>query len=211
MNWQRAGERLCALGTVTILALAIGATTGRKLFAQSKSAEPAGHARMQQIADRQAIEQLLMGDYPRALDSANWKALQRALRQGRHTHHARRSHQADWPCRDRGIFHQDARIRRPGCSVNSFALPGSRGNAEDNACGDEPLGTHRRRHGNRSSLLGNHCDHWGLQVGGRRRRTLRGHLETRRVANGNLPLAKIFDDLPPRTSPAAGTALQPKP
>jgi 3-phenylpropionate/cinnamic acid dioxygenase small subunit len=31
-------------------------------------------ARMKAIEDRQAIEQLLMGDYPRALDSANWVA-----------------------------------------------------------------------------------------------------------------------------------------
>ena len=31
-------------------------------------------ARMKAIEDRQAIEQLLMGDYPRALDSANWAA-----------------------------------------------------------------------------------------------------------------------------------------
>jgi 3-phenylpropionate/cinnamic acid dioxygenase small subunit len=30
--------------------------------------------RMKTIEDRQAIEQLLMGDYPRALDSANWAA-----------------------------------------------------------------------------------------------------------------------------------------
>ena len=30
-------------------------------------------ARIQRIEDRQAIEQLMVGDYPRALDSANWK------------------------------------------------------------------------------------------------------------------------------------------
>jgi 3-phenylpropionate/cinnamic acid dioxygenase small subunit len=31
-------------------------------------------ARLQKIEDRQAIEQLLMGDYPRALDGAEWAA-----------------------------------------------------------------------------------------------------------------------------------------
>lgn len=31
-------------------------------------------ARIQRIEDRQAIEQLIVGDYPRALDSSNWKA-----------------------------------------------------------------------------------------------------------------------------------------
>jgi 3-phenylpropionate/cinnamic acid dioxygenase small subunit len=31
-------------------------------------------ARLQKIEDRQAIEQLLMGDYPRALDSNDWAA-----------------------------------------------------------------------------------------------------------------------------------------
>jgi hypothetical protein len=30
-------------------------------------------AQIQRVEDRQAIEQLMLGDYPRALDSANWK------------------------------------------------------------------------------------------------------------------------------------------
>lgn len=42
-------------------------------FGQTKSADSAA-ARLQKIEDRQAIEQLLMGDYPRALDSGNWAA-----------------------------------------------------------------------------------------------------------------------------------------
>jgi hypothetical protein len=39
---------------------------------QNKPADSA--ARLQRIEDRQAIEQLLMGDYPRALDSNDWSA-----------------------------------------------------------------------------------------------------------------------------------------
>jgi 3-phenylpropionate/cinnamic acid dioxygenase small subunit len=42
-------------------------------FAQTKSPDSAA-ARLQKMEDRQAIEQLLMGDYPRALDSNNWAA-----------------------------------------------------------------------------------------------------------------------------------------
>jgi hypothetical protein len=71
MNWQWAGKRVGALAAVAILAIAAGAAAG-SAFAQSKSDESAA-MHMQQIEDRQAIEQLLMGDYPRALDSANWK------------------------------------------------------------------------------------------------------------------------------------------
>jgi 3-phenylpropionate/cinnamic acid dioxygenase small subunit len=62
MNWQKNG--LAILG---ILSLAGSA------FAQSKSADSMA-ARLQKVEDRQAIEQLLMGDYPRALDSNDWAA-----------------------------------------------------------------------------------------------------------------------------------------
>lgn len=72
MNWRWGGKRVGALGAVAVVAVAIGATTG-SAFGQAKNSESAA-MRMQQIEDRQAIEQLLMGDYPRALDSASWKA-----------------------------------------------------------------------------------------------------------------------------------------
>lgn len=42
-------------------------------FPQIRSADSAA-LRMQRVEDRQAIEQLLMGDYPRALDSGDWAA-----------------------------------------------------------------------------------------------------------------------------------------
>ena len=42
-------------------------------FAPTKSAESVT-ARLQKVEDRLAIEQLLMGDYPRALDSNDWAA-----------------------------------------------------------------------------------------------------------------------------------------
>jgi uncharacterized protein (TIGR02246 family) len=42
-------------------------------FAQAKGNNSL-EARLRQVEDRQAIEQLLMGDYPRALDAFDWKA-----------------------------------------------------------------------------------------------------------------------------------------
>ena len=61
MNWQKNG--LTILGVLTLAASAFG---------QAKSDSMA--ARLQKVEDRQAIEQLLMGDYPRALDSNDWAA-----------------------------------------------------------------------------------------------------------------------------------------
>jgi 3-phenylpropionate/cinnamic acid dioxygenase small subunit len=59
MNWNwRALVGFCILG---------GA------FGQTGSADSMA-ARLQKVEDRQAIEQLLMGDYPRALDSNDWAA-----------------------------------------------------------------------------------------------------------------------------------------
>jgi hypothetical protein len=51
----------------------LSVTMAAAAFGQAKNAESAS-ARLQKIEDRQAIEQLLMGDYPRALDSNNWAA-----------------------------------------------------------------------------------------------------------------------------------------
>ena len=59
MNWNWA-----ALVGFGIIGCALG---------QTKSADSRA-ARLQKVEDRQAIEQLLMGDYPRALDSNNWAA-----------------------------------------------------------------------------------------------------------------------------------------
>jgi len=64
----------CFGGAVKFALVVLGvAAVAGSAFGQAKSAESAA-ARMQKIEDRQAIEQLLMGDYPRALDSADWKA-----------------------------------------------------------------------------------------------------------------------------------------
>jgi 3-phenylpropionate/cinnamic acid dioxygenase small subunit len=54
--------RLAAMATISIIAIGCS-------FGADSAAE-----RLQKIEDRQAIEQLLMGDYPRALDSGDWAA-----------------------------------------------------------------------------------------------------------------------------------------
>jgi hypothetical protein len=63
------GGRLLAAAALT----ALGAAGGAMLMSSANGADSAS-SRLQQVADRQAIEQLLTGDYPRALDHADWKA-----------------------------------------------------------------------------------------------------------------------------------------
>lgn len=65
MNWARVNGQTGGLAALTVLSLA---TAGGAFGADSAA------ARLQKIEDRQAIEQLLMGDYPRALDSNDWAA-----------------------------------------------------------------------------------------------------------------------------------------
>ena len=62
--------QLRAVRTVLISAAVLILCTANGAFGQGQKDDAA--ARMKMIEDRQEIEQLLMGDYPRALDSANW-------------------------------------------------------------------------------------------------------------------------------------------
>lgn len=71
MNFEWARRRARGLAAVAVVVMSMGAAAG-SAFGQAKSADTA--ARLQKIEDRQAIEQLLMGDYPRALDSNDWAA-----------------------------------------------------------------------------------------------------------------------------------------
>lgn len=69
MNWKWDSVQMSGLAMVAVLSVA----TAGSAFGQSKNADSAA-ARLQKVEDRQAIEQLLMGDYPRALDSGDWAA-----------------------------------------------------------------------------------------------------------------------------------------
>jgi hypothetical protein len=79
--------------TESLVAMMASAPGGKLKAAPGSTALSANHddlaARIQRIEDRQTIEQLMVGDYPRALDSSNWKR-QRHDRLAR----ARRSHVA---------------------------------------------------------------------------------------------------------------------
>ncbi|MGB6942348.1 MAG: nuclear transport factor 2 family protein [Bryobacteraceae bacterium] len=68
MNWKRDSLQWSGLAMVAVLCW--GASGA---FGQTKHADSAA-ARLQRVEDRQAIEQLLMGDYPRALDGNDWAA-----------------------------------------------------------------------------------------------------------------------------------------
>jgi hypothetical protein len=59
---------------VAMMASAPGGKIGVANAAAPSAKDDDLAARIQRIEDRQAIEQLMVGDYPRALDSANWKA-----------------------------------------------------------------------------------------------------------------------------------------
>jgi hypothetical protein len=68
MEWKSGVGR--AIGVAALMVL--GVMAAGSAFGQAKKDDVA--ARLRAVEDRQAIEQLLMGDYPRALDSTDWKA-----------------------------------------------------------------------------------------------------------------------------------------
>lgn len=64
-------------------------------FAQAKGKDSL-QARLRQVEDRQAIEQRLMGDYPRALDAFNWKAYAANCGKEQELDRDRPSHERHW-------------------------------------------------------------------------------------------------------------------
>jgi 3-phenylpropionate/cinnamic acid dioxygenase small subunit len=66
MNCELAATRTGRFLLMVVLGLAAGGSA----FGQGASKDSA--TRLRAIEDRQAIEQLLMGDYPRALDASDW-------------------------------------------------------------------------------------------------------------------------------------------
>jgi len=204
MNWQWAGQRLGTLAAVAILTVATGATTG-SAFAQSKGTSA---TQMQQIEDRQAIEQLLMGDYPRALDSANWKAYGALF------------------AKDGTLIMQGGAIKRTGpAAIEEFftkmpAFGGQAAASTPSPC-PVPAGTPRTMHV--VTNLSVHIEgdmatdqaYWET-IATRDCKSVvagAGHYEdTLKREDGKWKFAarQIFDDLPPRTAPAKATTA-PKP
>jgi SnoaL-like domain len=163
--------------------------------------------RMQAIADRQEIEQLLMGDYPRALDSANWVVY------------------GSFFAKDGELIMQGGAIRRTGPpAITEFftKAPAAGGQGVPNtpsAC-PVPPGTPRTMHVVTNLSL--HIDgdmatdqaYWET-IATRDCKSVvagAGHYEdVLKREDGKWKFAKreIFDDLPPRTTAPATASTTP--
>jgi len=168
-------------------------------WAQGKKDDVA--ARVKMIADRQEIEQLLMGDYPRALDSANWVTY------------------GSFFAKDGELIMQGGAIRRTGpAAITEFftkspAAGGQAASAEASPCPVQP-GTPRTMHVVTNLSL--HIDgdtatdqaYWET-IATRDCKSVvagAGHYEDLlKREDGKWKFAKreIFDDLPPRMTATA--------
>jgi len=161
-------------------------------------------ARMKMMEDRQEIEQLLMGDYPRALDSANWPVY------------------GSFFAKDGELIMQGGATKRTGpAAITEFftKLPAAGGQAvptTPSAC-PVPTGTPRTMHVVTNLSL--HIDgdmatdqaYWET-IATRDCKSVvagAGHYEdVLKREDGKWKFAKreIFDDLPPRTTTPAAAA-----
>jgi 3-phenylpropionate/cinnamic acid dioxygenase small subunit len=182
--------------TVFISAAVLILCTASGALGQDKKDDAA--ARMRMIEDRQEIEQLLMGDYPRALDSANWPAYGSLF------------------AKDGELIMQGGATRRTGpAAISEFftKLPAAGGQAVPTAPSACPLppGTPRTMHVVTNLSL--HVDgdtatdqaYWET-IATRDCKSVvagAGHYEdVLKREDGKWKFAKreIFDDLPPRTA-----------
>jgi 3-phenylpropionate/cinnamic acid dioxygenase small subunit len=203
MNVGGIGARMFwTLATAILMLPTVGSAWG-----QAKKDDAA--ARMKTIEDRQAIEQLLMGDYPRALDSANWAAYGALF------------------AKDGELIMQGGATKRTGpAAITEFftRLPAFGGQAaptEPSAC-PVPPGTPRTMHVVTNLSL--HIDgdtatdqaYWET-IATRDCRSVvagAGHYEDvlkREDGKWRFVKREIFDDLPPRTTAAAAAPTAPKP
>jgi 3-phenylpropionate/cinnamic acid dioxygenase small subunit len=198
MNWNRTTRLVGGIAAVAVLELAAAGGA----FAQAKSRDSAA-ARLRAVEDRQAIEQLLMGDYPRALDASDWAAYA-------------------------ALFAKDGMLVMNGGSTtktgpaaiqaffSAFKLPATV--ASEAAC-PTPAGAHRTMHVVSNLTLHINGDmatdqaYWET-IAVRDCKSMvagAGHYEdTLKREDGHWRFSKreIFDDLPPR---AAAPATAPKP
>jgi SnoaL-like domain len=202
MNEGSVGARTLLISGVVVLILA---TAG---IARGQAKRDDAMTRMKAIEDRQAIEQLLMGDYPRALDSANWAAYGALF------------------ATDGELIMQGGATKRIGpAAITEFfnKLPAFGGQAAEttpSAC-PVPSGTPRTMHVVTNLSL--HIDgdtatdqaYWET-IATRDCKSVvagAGHYEdVLRREDGKWKFAKreIFDDLPPRTTAAPTAKTAPK-
>jgi 3-phenylpropionate/cinnamic acid dioxygenase small subunit len=202
MNEGSVGARTLLISGVVVLILAMAG------IARGQAKRDDAMTRMKAIEDRQAIEQLLMGDYPRALDSANWAAYGALF------------------ATDGELIMQGGATKRTGpAAITEFfnKLPAFGGQAAEttpSAC-PVPSGTPRTMHVVTNLSL--HIDgdtatdqaYWET-IATRDCKSVvagAGHYEdVLRREDGKWKFAKreIFDDLPPRTTAAPTAKTAPK-
>jgi 3-phenylpropionate/cinnamic acid dioxygenase small subunit len=167
------------------------------VLGQSKNADSA--ARLQKIEDRQAIEQMLMGDYPRALDGNDWAAYAALF------------------AKDGTLIMGGGATKVTGPSAiekyfSSRPTPGAAASAAQSAC-PVPPGGHRSEHVVNNLTLQINGDtatdqaYWQTIVTRDCKSVVAGagHYEdVLKREDGRWKFAKreIIDDIPPRTAPA---------
>ena len=167
-------------------------------FAQTKSAESVA-ARLQKVEDRQAIEQLLMGDYPRALDSNDWAAYAALF------------------AKDGTLVMNDGatKVTSPAAIQNYFSsrpTPGAAASAAPSPC-PVPAGKHRSEHVVTNLTLQLNGDtatdqaYWQTIVTRECKSVVAGagHYEDvlkREDGHWRFLKREIIDDIPPKTVPA---------
>jgi 3-phenylpropionate/cinnamic acid dioxygenase small subunit len=200
MNSRKVSVRACGLA----LAAALGLVTVGGAFGQATRSGDSPAVRVQRIEDRQAIEQLLTGDYPRALDSANWASYGALF------------------AKDGTLIMNGGAVKRTGpAAIQEFftSRPAAGGQAAETAPSPCPVpaGTPRTMHV--VTNLSVHIDgdtatdqaYWET-IATRDCKSVvagAGHYEdTLKREDGKWRFAtrEIFDDLPPRTAPVAAPA-----
>jgi hypothetical protein len=190
------------VGTVFISAAVLILCAASGGLGQGKKDDAA--ARMKMIEDRQEIEQLLMGDYPRALDSANWPVY------------------GSFFAKNGELIMQGGATKRTGpAAITEFftKLPAAGGQAVPTAPSPcpVPMGTPRTMHVVTNLSL--HIDgdtatdqaYWET-IATRDCKSVvagAGHYEdvlTREDGKWKFAKREIFDDLPPRTTTPATAA-----
>jgi hypothetical protein len=171
-------------------------------FGQTKNADSMA-ARLQKVEDRQAIEQLLMGDYPRALDSNDWAAYAALF------------------AKDGTLIMNGGSTKRTGpAAIQEFfsarPTPGAAAPAASSPC-PVPPGGHRSEHVVTNLTLQLNGDmatdqaYWQTIVTRDCKSVVAGagHYEDvlkREDGRWKFFKREIIDDIPPRSTPAPGAA-----
>jgi 3-phenylpropionate/cinnamic acid dioxygenase small subunit len=173
-------------------------------LAQTKSVDSAA-SRLQKVEDRQAIEQLLMGDYPRALDSNDWAAYAALFAKDGTLIMGGGATKLTGPTSIREYF-------------SSRPTPGAAASAVPSPC-PVPAGGHRSEHVVTNLTLQINGDtaidqaYWQTIVTRDCKSVVAGagHYEDalkREDGRWKFSKREIIDDIPPRTTPAVTTSAR---